>query len=233
MTEHLLILSSNRILISRCFGYSDTKASTLTGQEEVSGYAKTPCRSLGQRHQQRRILTLSSPLLIVPWRRPQYNTGVPRQPSQSPTAKPAAFRHRLGALAGQLIAAQALYLALGLYLLYSGFTASTDAPSRAPFTIAAFALGILGVAASFPAVKMFGRRQPPGTTFPALAAELQRRFFIGFAFSEIASLAGLLIFFLFADIITLIVLVAVASTSIAAHYRRLRKIVDDFERTPG
>jgi len=136
-------------------------------------------------------------------------------------------------LAGQLIAAQALYLALGLYLLYSGFTASTDAPSRAPFTIAAFALGILGVAASFPAVKMFGRRQPPGTTFPALAAELQRRFFIGFAFSEIASLAGLLIFFLFADIITLIVLVAVASTSIAAHYRRLRKIVDDFERTPG
>jgi hypothetical protein len=157
---------------------------------------------------------------------------MPYQPSQSVTAKPAAFRHRLGVLAGQLIAAQALYLALGLYLLYSGFTAPTDAPSRVPFTIGAFAFGILGVAASFPGVKILARRQPPGTSFPALATELQRRFFIGFAFSEIASLAGLLIFFSFADIITLIVLVAVSCVSIAAHYRRERKIVDDFERTP-
>jgi hypothetical protein len=157
---------------------------------------------------------------------------MPYQPSQSATAKPAAFRHRLGLLAAQLIAAQALYLALGLYLLHTGFTASTDAPSRAPFTVGAFAFGLLGVIASFPAVTMFSRRQPPGSTFPALAAELQRRFFIGFAFSEIASLAGLLIFFLFADILTLIVLVGVSCASIAAHYVRLRKIVDDFERTP-
>jgi hypothetical protein len=154
------------------------------------------------------------------------------QPSQSATAKPAAFRHRLGLLAVQLIGAQVLYLMLGLYLLHSGFTAPTNPPSRAPFTIGAFAFGILGVIASFPAVKMFARRQPPGTTFPALAAELQRRFLIGFAFSEIASLAGLLIFFFFADITTLIVLVGVACVSIAAHYRRARKIVDDFERTP-
>ena len=121
---------------------------------------------------------------------------------------------------------------MGLYLLYNGFTAPADAPTRTPFTIAAFAFGILGVAASFPAVKMFARRQPPGTSFPALAAELQRRFFIGFAFSEIAALAGLLIFLFFVDIITLIFLVAVSSVSIAAHYRRVRKIVDDFERTP-
>ncbi len=116
--------------------------------------------------------------------------------------------------------------------MYSGYTASTDAPSRTPFTVGAFAFGILGVFASFPAVKMFARRQAPGTSFPALAAELQRRFFIGFAFSEIASLAGLLLFFLFADITTLIVMVIVASASIAAHYLRTRKIADDFERTP-
>jgi len=154
------------------------------------------------------------------------------QPSQSATAKPAAFRRRLKLLAGQLIAGQALYLALGLYLLYSGFTAPTDAPSRAPFTIGAFAFGILGVIASFPAVNILARRQPPDSGFPALAAELQRRFFIGFAFSEIGSLAGLLIFFSFADIITLILLVAVSSASIAAHYVRARKIVDDFERMP-
>lgn len=154
------------------------------------------------------------------------------QPSQSATAKPAAFRRRLGALAVQLIGAQALYLALGLYLLYSGFTAPTDAPSRVPFTIGAFAFGILGVIASFLAVNILARRQPPGTSFPALAAELQRRFFIGFAFSEIASLAGLLIFFFFADISTLILLVAVSSASIAAHYVRARKIVDGFELTP-
>ena len=75
--------------------------------------------------------------------------------------------------------------------------------------------------------------EPPGSDFPALAAELQRRFFIGFAFSEIASLAGLLIFLYFADITTLIVLVGVACVSIAAHYLRVRKIVDDFERTPS
>ena len=138
-----------------------------------------------------------------------------RQPSQSATAKPAAFRHRLGLIAVRLIVAQALYLALGLYMLYSGFTAPTDPPTRVPFTIGAFAFGILGVAASFPAVKMFARRQPPGGSFPALATELQRRFFIGFAFSEIASLVGLLIFFLFADITTLIFLVGAASASIA------------------
>ncbi|MGD1018174.1 MAG: hypothetical protein ABSA12_02525 [Verrucomicrobiia bacterium] len=156
---------------------------------------------------------------------------MPYQPSQSALAKPAAFRRRLGVLAVQLIAAQALYLALGLYLLYSGFTAPTDAPSRAPFTIGAFAFGILGVIASFPAVNILSRRQPPGGDFPALAVELQRRFFIGFAFSEIASLAGLLIFFLFADITVLIFLVGASSASIAAHYARVRKIVDDFERT--
>jgi hypothetical protein len=158
---------------------------------------------------------------------------MPYQPSQSATAKPAAFRRRLGLLAVQLIAAQALYLALGLYLLYSGFTAPTDAPSRVPFTVGAFAFGILGVIASFPAVNILARRQPPGSSFPALASELQRRFFIGFAFSEIASLAGLLIFFLFADILTLIVLVGIACASIAAHYVRARKIVDDFERIPS
>jgi hypothetical protein len=158
---------------------------------------------------------------------------MPYQPSQSATAKPAAFRHRLGVLATQLIAAQALYLALGLYLLHTGYAASTDAPSRVPFTVGAFAFGILGVIASFPAVKILSRRQPPGSDFPALAAELQRRFFIGFAFSEIASLAGLLIFLYFADITTLIVLVGVACVSIAAHYLRVRKIVDDFERTPS
>ncbi len=101
-----------------------------------------------------------------------------------------------------------------------------------PFTIGAFAFGILGVIASFPAVNILARRQPPGSNFSALAAELQRRFFIGFAFSEIAALAGLLIFFSFADITTLILLVVVSSASIAVHYRRERKIVDDFERTP-
>jgi hypothetical protein len=156
---------------------------------------------------------------------------MPYQPSQSATAKPAAFRRRLGLLAVQLITAQILYLALGLYLLCTGFTARTDAPSRAPFTIAAFAFGILGVSASFLLVKILGRRQPPGTTFPSLAAELLRRFFIGFAFSEIAALAGLLIFFLFADIATLIVLVVVSCVSIAAHYMRTRAVVDDFERS--
>jgi hypothetical protein len=85
-----------------------------------------------------------------------------RQPSQSATAKPAAFRHRLGLIASQLITAQVLYLALGLYLPHTGYTASTDAPTRAPFTIAAFAFGILGVAASFSGVKILARRQPPG-----------------------------------------------------------------------
>jgi len=157
---------------------------------------------------------------------------MPRQPSQSATAKPAAFRRRLGIIAVQLILAQALYLALGLYLLYSGFTAPTDPPTRVPFTIGAFAFGMLGVIASFPAVKILARRQPPGSSFPALAAELQRRFFIGFAFSEIAALAGLLIFFSFADIMTLIILVVVSCASIATHYRSVRNIVDDFERTP-
>jgi len=155
-----------------------------------------------------------------------------RQPSQSATVKPTVFRHRLGVLAAQLIAAQALYLALGLYLLHTGYTASTGGPSQGPFTIGAFAFGILGVVASFPAVKMFSRRQPPGSTFPALAAELQRRFFIGFAFSEIASLAGLLLFFLFADITTLIVMVGLSCASIAAHYVRTRKIVEEFQRSP-
>jgi hypothetical protein len=158
---------------------------------------------------------------------------MPPRPSPSATAKPATFRHRLGLLAIQLIAAQALYLALGLYLLYTGFTASAGAPSQAPFTLGVFAFGILGIVASFPAVKILARRQPPGSTFPALAVELQRRFFIGFAISEIAALAGLVLFFLFADIASLIFMVIASSASIAAHYVRTRKIVDEFARAPG
>ncbi|HTS16861.1 MAG TPA: hypothetical protein VMP11_04755 [Verrucomicrobiae bacterium] len=156
---------------------------------------------------------------------------MPRQPSQLATAQPVAFRRRLGLLAVQLIIAQVLYLALGLYLLYTGFAASTNPPTRALFTIGAFAFGILGVSASFLLVKVLARRQPPGTTFPNLAAELLRRFFIGFALSEIAALAGMLVFFLFADIATLTVLVVVSCVAIAAHYVRTRKIVDDFERS--
>lgn len=172
---------------------------------------------------------------IIIWQLARIAKAIERnqRTKETPTwGKPAAFRRRLGLLAFQLIATQVLYLALGLYLLYSGFTASTDAPTRAPFTIGAFAFGILGVIASFPAVKILARRQPPGSVFPALASELQRRFFIGFAFSEIAALAGLLLFFLFTDITSLIFLVVVSSVSIAAHYLRARTIVDEFEQPP-
>jgi hypothetical protein len=58
-----------------------------------------------------------------------------------------------------------------------------------------------------------------------------KQFFVGFVFSEIAGLAGLLIFLLYADLKTLLFLLWVAGTAIAAHFLRVKKAMEDFEET--
>jgi hypothetical protein len=140
------------------------------------------------------------------------------------------FRQRLTIGAIAFIAAQIMYLALAAMMLQAHFKATASGQSRAPFTAIVFLVGILAAGVSFPVVRAMARRQPTDGDFAAVAPVMLKQFFVGFALSEVASLAGLLIFFLYADVKTLSTLVCVASVSIAAHFLRVKKTLEDIER---
>jgi hypothetical protein len=155
----------------------------------------------------------------------------PQQPPQSGPSAPALFRKRLTIVAIALIAAHVLYGVLAACLLQGGFKAPKRMEPGGPLLLGIFLLGMIGVMVSLPIVKSIARRQPPALQFTSLARVLLKQFFIGFAFSEIAGLAGLLIFFLYADLKTLYFLLWVAATAIAAHFLRVKKALEDFEGT--
>lgn len=93
-----------------------------------------------------------------------------------------------------------------------------------------FLFGMIGVIVSVPLVKSLAKRQPAKPEFTTLARGLMLQFFVGFVFCEIPGLAGLLIFFLYADLKTLYFLLWVAGTAIAAHFLRVKKLLEDFEK---
>ena len=155
----------------------------------------------------------------------------PQQPPQPGPPTPALFRKRLTIVTIALIAAQVLYAVLAISLLQGGFKAPKRAEPGGPLLLGIFLFGMIGVMVSLPIVKSLARRQPAAPEFTPLASALLKQFFIGFAFSEIAGLAGLLIFFLYADLKTLYFLLWVAATAIASHFLRVRKALEDFEQT--
>jgi hypothetical protein len=155
----------------------------------------------------------------------------PQQPPQPGPPAPALFRRRLTIVAIALIASQILYAVLAACLLQGGFKAPKRLEPGGPLLLGIFLFGMVGVMASLPIVKNLARRQPTPPEFTSFARALLKQFFIGFAFSEIAGLAGLLIFFLYADLKTLFFLLWVAATAITTHFLRVKKALDDFERT--
>jgi hypothetical protein len=155
----------------------------------------------------------------------------PQQPPQSGSSTPALVRRRLTVVAIALIAAQILYAVLAISLLQGGFNAPKRAEPGGPLLLGIFLLGMIGVMVSLPIVKSLAKRQPAASEFLPLSRALMIQFFVGFAFSEIAGLAGLLIFLLYADLKTLFFLLWVASTAIAAHFLRVKKAMEDFEET--
>jgi len=146
------------------------------------------------------------------------------------TSTPSQFRRRLAIVAIQLIAAQVMYAGLGYSLRLSGFKAPANAPPRMPVTVGLFVCGLLSTIGSIAFVRTFARQQPPPTDFAALALQLQKQFFVGFALSEVAAIAGLLIFFLFGDLTTLTFLTGVAAIFILFHYLRVRQAAQNFEQ---
>jgi len=153
----------------------------------------------------------------------------PQQSSQSGPPTPALFRRRLTIVAIALIAAQVLYGMLAACLLHGGFKAPKRTEPGGPLLLGIFLFGMIGVMVSLPIVKSLARRQPAASEFASFARGLLKQFFIGFVFSEIAGLAGLLIFFLYADLKTLYFLLWVAATAIATHFLRVKKALEDFE----
>jgi hypothetical protein len=151
-----------------------------------------------------------------------------QQPGSPATAL---FRKRLTLVTVALVAAQVLYAVVAISLLQSGFKAPRQAEPGGILLLGIFLLGMIGVIVSVPVVKTLAKRQPAEPEFATLARSLLLQFFIGFAFCEIAALAGLLIFFLYADIKTLYFLLWVAGTAIAAHFLRVKKALEEFEKT--
>jgi hypothetical protein len=155
----------------------------------------------------------------------------PQQPPQPVPPTPALFRRRLTIVTIALIAAQILYAVLAISLLQGGFKAPKRAEPGGPLLLGIFLFGMIGVMVSLPIVKSLAKRQPATSEFLPLSRALMAQFFVGFAFSEIAGLAGLLIFLLYADLKTLFFLLWVAGTAIAAHFLRAKKAMEDFEET--
>jgi hypothetical protein len=138
-------------------------------------------------------------------------------------------RRRLTIVAISLIAAQILFAVLAILLLQGGFKAPRRTEPGGPLLLGIFLFGMIGVMVSLPIVKSLAKWQPTAPGFIPLASALMTQFFVGFAFSEIAGLAGLAIFLLYADLKTLFFLLWVAGTGIAAHFLRVKKAMEDFE----
>ena len=156
----------------------------------------------------------------------------PQQPPQSrPPLASTLFRRRLTIVTITLVAAQILYAVFAISLLQGGFKAPKRTEPGGELLLGIFLFGMISVIVSLPIVKSLAKRQPAAPEFAILARALLKQFFVGFAFSEIAGLAGLLIFLLYADLKTLFFLLWVAGTAIAAHFLRVKKALEDFEKT--
>jgi hypothetical protein len=156
-------------------------------------------------------------------------------PQQLPQSKlspaSALFLRRLTFVTIALVAAQVLYAVFAIALLQTGFNAPRQHERGGELLLGIFLLGMIGVIVSLPVVKSLAKRQPVATEFATLARSLFQQFFLGFALSEIASIAGLLIFFLYADLKDLFFLLWVAGTAITAHFLRVKRVVMEFEET--
>jgi hypothetical protein len=155
-------------------------------------------------------------------------TMAPQQQPGSPAT--ALFRKRLTLVTVALVAAQVLYAVVAISLLQSGFKAPRQTEPGGTLLLGIFLLGMTGVIVSVPLVKTLAKRQPAKPEFRALARSLLLQFIVGFVSCEIAGLAGLWIFFLYADLKTLYFLLWVAGTAIAAHFLRVKKALEEFEK---
>lgn len=157
---------------------------------------------------------------------------IPQQPPQFGQPDTTMFRQRLAIVTFALISAQFLYLALAVWSREHGYKAMAHGLPNKTFIAVALIVGTSAAIISFPVAAAQTRRQPVPMDRASAMTAVQKQFFVGFALSEVASLAGLFIFFLFADLKPLLVLVFVASASIVSHYCRATKTLEDFERTP-
>ena len=139
------------------------------------------------------------------------------------------LRQRLTTVMIALVVAQVLYALLAMAMLQGGFKAPRRNEPGGPLLLAVFLGGMCGAMFSLPAVKALAKRQPVAPDFTTTARGLLKQFFVGYALAQTASLAGLLIFFLYADLKTLLFLVWVAATAIVAHFLRIKKAIEEFE----
>ena len=143
---------------------------------------------------------------------------------------PALFRQRLMIVTIALVMAQVMYLLLAVAMIQHNYKVAANSSQRTQTTTAIFLAGVLAAVISFPVTQVMAGRQATMPDFATTSAALQKRFFVGFVFSEVASLAGLLIFFIYADVKPLLLLVSIASASIIIHYLRTKKAIEDIER---
>src|SRR5580704_3834707 len=152
----------------------------------------------------------------------------PQQLPQSESPTPSLVRRRFTIVAIALVTAQILCAVLAISLLQGGFKAPRRTEPGGPLLLGIFLIGMIGVMVSLPIVKSLAKRQPAALEFLPFSRALMTQFFIGFVFSEIAAIAGLVIFLLYADLKTLFFLLWVAGTAIAAHFLRVKKAMEDF-----
>ena len=101
-----------------------------------------------------------------------------------------------------------------------------------PFTISAFAVGLISIVASFPIAKAF-HRPPTAANYETVAPLLLKQFFVGFALSEAGAICGLLVFFVYADINPLLLLTVLTALAIYLHCLRVKRAIEDIEQRSG
>lgn len=157
-------------------------------------------------------------------------TTMAPQSSPSGPSTPALFRQRLANVTIILITAQVFYGLVAICFAHSGFKAPKRNEPGGMLLLGIFVAGLIASLVSLPIVQSFAKRQPTVCEFPTLSRALLCQFLIGFVFAEIAAIAGLVIFLLYGDLKTLFFLLWVAGTAIAAHFLRVKKLADEFER---
>jgi hypothetical protein len=147
---------------------------------------------------------------------------------QSPPALPE-FRKRLQIITAAMILAQFSYCLVG-YFVILGLNRPTPPRDANQLAVTAVVtvLGIASLAASFFIAKLNVPQQT--ATPPAPSPQiLLKQLILGAALCEVPSLLGLVLFFLYGQLVILVLFACLASAAIVGHYLRAANRLDSFQ----
>jgi hypothetical protein len=145
-------------------------------------------------------------------------------------ASPAQLRKSLLSQTIRLIAAQGGYCLLAHFIILKG----KSLPWEAHHGAGGIVLTGVAIAAVFPVLSAgyvaSSLRLPKTNAWDQVAPLLLRRFFIGYAISQMAALIGLFLFFVYGRVWAVVITAVFTSVGIIWHYLKMRQMTFEFEQ---